>query len=92
MGKKIKKLISENPEISSMRIALLIITITACTCALGLGIWAIFLGRDLFGVAAIVSALLVPALGGKAWQKKYEPKPTVKKDDIPEIPENVKNL
>jgi len=64
----IKKLLSEDGSISTMRLMSLISLIVGCT----IGILGLLRGKDFTGVAAICSVFVVSAFGGKALQKGDE--------------------
>jgi hypothetical protein len=67
---------------STMRFAFVLCVITACSIGFGAGagfVIAVIMDRDialigaaLGGLAGIIGAILVPAFGGKAIQKKFE--------------------
>jgi hypothetical protein len=61
-----KMLQDSNGNVSSMRIAFLAVTITACVVA----VIGVIRGGDGVGLAALVGALLTPSFGGKAWQSR----------------------
>jgi len=70
---------------SSMRLAFMIVIITSCVIALGAVMLCILLNRDMLGgVAAVLSALLIAAFGGKAIQSYSENKYTYKSISDPE--------
>ncbi len=66
--KMIREMFSSDGSVSSMRVFTAVLVVTACFVAA----WGIVTGRDLTGTAALVGAILVPALGGKAVQSFSE--------------------
>lgn len=64
----IKELLSESSTVSMVRLMSLICIL----CATGIACYGIACNRDLFGLAALVSAFVVPAFGGKVAQKFME--------------------
>ena len=63
-----KMLQEDNGNTSSMRVASLIVTLSACGVAI-LGTWR---GIDLLGLASLVTGMLGVTLGAKAYQKGKE--------------------
>lgn len=64
----VKKLFSDSPEASMMRLCQFMCTVVACTVA----ILTVVLGKDLYAGAALVSVLIAFSTGGKAIQKFAE--------------------
>ena len=66
----ILSLLSEDSKISSLRL----MSILCVLGALGIGAYGIAHGKDLIGLAALVTAFLGPAFAGKVMGKKFETK------------------
>ncbi len=61
---------SDGNKISMMRV----VTFICVVCAAMVAVLSIILNRDLSGTATLVSSLLIPAFGGKAFQSYAEKK------------------
>lgn len=65
-----KSMLSSQGDVSSMRICMFILVLSSVACA----VLGIVQGRDLFGLAALVTSMLVPGVGAKAVQSFSEAK------------------
>ena len=70
----ITKMMSEDSEISSIRILSTIVTVNACILAWVLPILAILKGmpQALYPISVLILSMIGGAMGPKAWQKKFE--------------------
>lgn len=59
-----KSMLSSRGDVSSMRVCMFILVVSSVTCA----ILGIVQGRDLFGLAALITSMLMPGMGAKAVQ------------------------
>lgn len=71
MKNLILALLSENSQVSMMRLLCLVCIFTASSIA----IVCLFTSKPLADVAILVSSFLVPAFGGKVGQKYFEKAP-----------------
>jgi hypothetical protein len=63
-----KSMVSENSEVSSVRIMSLMCVLFAFITAL----YSLHVSADPEKVSWLVAAFLAPAFGGKVWQKRFE--------------------
>lgn len=63
-----KELLDENSSMSTMRL----MSLLSLACGCGLGVYGLYMNRDLIGLAALCGVFVTAAFGGKAIQKSIE--------------------